>query len=247
MGFGVGFFTTSSPQHRKHMSEKVLRTTKKKLKRPPRQNFLYCFGEQKCPTANKKIFYFGSLFSGNLAHRTPRAVNDFDAGTVSPPTRPSNWVDNWPRGPSRDPKPPGGRPPQKPEWATASENRKTHPWPPLSQRSTPAHTERTAPHGAQGQNQGRRPENSLKTGLRRPCGAVTKSIKMAPNIQKRKTANTRCPLFTDPGPDVRTMGAPPSRHLVHTSDPGVVILAVSLCVSARSPDHEHNDTRQQQF
>ena len=121
--------------------------------------------------------------------------------------------------------------------------------PPASRRTRPHASEakRTAPHGAQGQNQGRCPENSLKTGLRRPCGAVTKSIKMAPNIQKRKTANTRCPLFTDPGPDVRTVGAPPSRHLVHTSDPGVVILAVSLCVSARSPDHGHNDTRPQQF
>ena len=65
---------------------------------------------------------------------------------------------------------------------------------------------------------------------------------MAPIIQKRKTAHRRCPLFTDPGPDVRTVGAPPSRPLVHTSDPEVAILAVPLCVSARSPDHEHNDT-----
>ena len=73
---------------------KIENMCRKKCCAPPRKNckhhrhkFFYFVLAEKIPhREQKKIIYFASLFSGNLAHRAPRAVNDFDAGTASPPT-----------------------------------------------------------------------------------------------------------------------------------------------------------------
>jgi len=63
----------------KTMSEKILRITKKKLKTPPRHFFIW-FWRTTIPHRGKMYYYFASLFSGNLAHRPPRAETALTRG-----------------------------------------------------------------------------------------------------------------------------------------------------------------------
>ena len=75
-GFWGGFFYNVVPEKSKTCVGKNVAHHPEKIENTTATNIFILFWRKKYLTANKKIIYFASFFSVNLAHRAPRTISE---------------------------------------------------------------------------------------------------------------------------------------------------------------------------